>query len=446
MTGWFVNANDIKVWTETNKRRAEELLPKLIKKLIEASCQPTEIDFPTGDSISIGGWDGILNVEIGNEYVPSGRSGWEFGTNIKIHQKANEDYSKRTKQPDPFDKKESTYVFVTSRIWSKKRNWETEKSKDNKWKRVKGLNADSIASWLHKVPSVHRWFAKEIGKRTTDCWDLDQAWINISQITEISLTEKFFLQGREEQCDELTKLLSKGSLKIEIKAQSKLESLGFVLAFFSSNEAYRSRFLMVKDQNAWDWIKEYQSPLILVPDGFQPVNIGATVASGHTVVICEDVTKTGKCDITLKRLTRSAKLKAIQSLGIQEDEAESILGDTKGFIEPILRHKYLNPLDFKEPEWIESTDPNVLVTILLAEIWDRNNEHDQEAISKISSKDYEGFEQEVFKLSNCADPPIRLVGNIWQVISKTDLWFLIENKITEQFFKRLEEVILEFLR
>jgi hypothetical protein len=31
--GWFITVSDIKNWTETNKRRAEELLPLLIRKL-----------------------------------------------------------------------------------------------------------------------------------------------------------------------------------------------------------------------------------------------------------------------------------------------------------------------------------------------------------------------------------------------------------------------------
>jgi hypothetical protein len=80
MSGWLVTANDIKQWTATDKRRAEEMLPLLIKKLIYASCKPREISFPSGDSVSIGGWDGILDVKEGNEFVPAGKSGWEVGT------------------------------------------------------------------------------------------------------------------------------------------------------------------------------------------------------------------------------------------------------------------------------------------------------------------------------------------------------------------------------
>lgn len=39
MAGWFITSNDIKVWTDTDKRRAEEVLPLLVKKLILASSK-----------------------------------------------------------------------------------------------------------------------------------------------------------------------------------------------------------------------------------------------------------------------------------------------------------------------------------------------------------------------------------------------------------------------
>ena len=88
MSGWFVKSNDIKLWTTSNKRRAEEVLPLLVKNLIQASSNPKEIIFPSGDAVATGGWDGLLEVEEGNEFVPTGKSGWEFGTNsaIKIRQ------------------------------------------------------------------------------------------------------------------------------------------------------------------------------------------------------------------------------------------------------------------------------------------------------------------------------------------------------------------------
>lgn len=97
-SGWFITSSDIKKWTETNKRRAEELLPTLISKLIHASCKPKHLHFPCGDSVSMSGFDGTLEVEEGNEFIPSGKSVWEFGTNSNIKTKADSDYQKRITQ------------------------------------------------------------------------------------------------------------------------------------------------------------------------------------------------------------------------------------------------------------------------------------------------------------------------------------------------------------
>ncbi len=133
MSGWFVTSNDIKVWTATDKRQAEEVLPLLVKKLILASSKPKEINFPSGNAVTTGGWDDILDVEEGNEFIPTGKSGWEFGTNSDVKSKADADYQKRPQNPKSLVPQESTFIFATSRPWTKKTlrqwlkiNWQVE--------------------------------------------------------------------------------------------------------------------------------------------------------------------------------------------------------------------------------------------------------------------------------------------------------------------------------
>lgn len=77
-SGWFVTANDIKHWTETDKRRAECTLPELIYKLTLASVKAEAIQsitFPYGDAVNTSGYDGTVEVTEGNEFVPLGISG-----------------------------------------------------------------------------------------------------------------------------------------------------------------------------------------------------------------------------------------------------------------------------------------------------------------------------------------------------------------------------------
>jgi len=144
LSGWFVTARDIINWTETNKREAEETLPLLVRKLILFSCKPKEIDFDSGDLVQIGGWDGILEVEQSNPFIPNGISGWEFGTDKGVNNKANDDYEKRTADPNPLDQAKTTFVFVTSRLWKDKKSWVTTRQKENAWKDVKGINAGDL--------------------------------------------------------------------------------------------------------------------------------------------------------------------------------------------------------------------------------------------------------------------------------------------------------------
>lgn len=145
-TGWFVTANDIKQWTETNKRQAEGLLPLLVRRLIRASCKPDHLHFPSGDSIAIGGWDGTLEVREGNEFVPSSISVWEFGTTGSVNEKFESDFQKRTDNPGDINPSETSFVFVTSRIWKDK-----DKNVQGKIKNIFGKKLEELMRMIWKT-------------------------------------------------------------------------------------------------------------------------------------------------------------------------------------------------------------------------------------------------------------------------------------------------------
>ena len=85
--------------------------------------------------IGVGGWDGILDIDEENQFIPNGKSGWEFGTDSNVNKKADGDYQKRTTNPKPIKRGTSTFVFVTSRLWTKKNSWVADKKKQRKWKK-----------------------------------------------------------------------------------------------------------------------------------------------------------------------------------------------------------------------------------------------------------------------------------------------------------------------
>ncbi|MPQ76334.1 hypothetical protein [Hydrogenovibrio sp. JE_KL2] len=440
MSGWNITANDIKNWTATNKRLAEEMLPLLIKKLILASVTPEEIDFPSGDSIAVGGWDGVLNVKEGTKFVPEGKSGWEFGTNNSVKNKADKDYKKRSDKPEPFSPEETSFVFVTSRLWTTRDKWVSEKKSDQIWKDVKGINASTLAEWLEYCPAVHRWFAQILGKREPTVKDIDQAWEEYSNITEKPLTTSFFKHNRENEISELSNFLTKGSGVFRILSTSKAEAYGFVLAVIQTNEIFGSRALFIKSQESWDFMLENDQPLILVPYGFQPTNIGAATAKNHLVIIIDDQYAKSP-SLTLERQPRLVREEAIKTLGFNDSEANTLYQDTKGYLEPILRHDWLKPRDVIYPVWLDKYDPEVLFTVLFSSEWIESNENDKQILEKLSDLPYEQLQKQLTALSKEPDPPVRYIRDVWQVISKLDLWFLIFPRLSKTYLDRLKDVI-----
>jgi len=442
MAGWFVTSSDIKAWTKTDKRRAEEVLPLLVKKLILASSKPKEISFPSGDAVTTGGWDGILEVEEGNEFVPTGKSGWEFGTNSDIKGKADEDYQKRNQKPEPLVPHESTFVFVTSRPWTKRDTWVTAKKATGKWKGVKGINADTLVSWLEICPAIHRWFANLIGKRPGELWDLEQAWSSLSNVTGLALSTEFFLKSREEETKKLAAGLGdKDAVFLRIKALSEREAYGFILASLKSSDELSARALIVKNQATWDQLMDSKNSLILIPLEFKPGNMGAAIRNGHNVVLALDKRDSASSDIQLDRMSRQARIAAIQSVGLSEDQAEKVYDDTKGYFEPISRHSLLKPIDRPHPLWADSTSTDILFAALFATEWDTTNAADKEIMATLATMNYQEFEQQVFELTRVPDFPTRLIGSIWQVISKMDMWLLIAPHLRKIHLERLGSII-----
>jgi len=443
--GWYVTTNDITNWTATEKRRAEETLPLLVRKLILASCTPKSINFPSGDSIAIGGWDGLLEVEQGNEYIPEGISGWEFGTNSDVKDKADDDYSKRLANPNPLNSDVTTFVFVTSRLWTKCDAWTIEKQSANDWKDVKGINAQALQSWLEQCPSVHRWFAEVIGKRCADIWDVDQAWQSFASFTSNKLKTEFFLYGRENEQEALKNLLSGSPSVCKVKSRSSIEASGFILSVIQSDDVLKSRCLVIRNQTAWDFMASSEQSLILIPDGFKPNQVGFAQSNGHKVLLIVNEAEAKGVSVFLARQSRSIRVEAIKKLGFDDETASQIYQDTKGYIEPLLRHKLMDPIDYVTPSWPGQASPDVLFAIFFATEWNEDNENDRNLLSTLSDMPYHEFEKIIIDLSKVEDPPIRKVGSIWQIISKIDLWFLLAPLVAKPYLDRFGNVISEVI-
>ena len=77
----IINTKILKEIMQTEKRRAEELLPELVKLLIVSSVKDIiSVRVPDKDDIWAPGFDGIIEVKESTLHVSDGISVWEFGT------------------------------------------------------------------------------------------------------------------------------------------------------------------------------------------------------------------------------------------------------------------------------------------------------------------------------------------------------------------------------
>jgi hypothetical protein len=71
----LVTATDLNCWAAT-RLDAQATLPQLVRRLVRESVGRVErLHFRAHEGVLFSGWDGIVQVEVGNAFVPDGTSG-----------------------------------------------------------------------------------------------------------------------------------------------------------------------------------------------------------------------------------------------------------------------------------------------------------------------------------------------------------------------------------
>ena len=154
----FITSTHLNQWADT--KECQQLLPELIKRLIDASVSDVDrISFPSRDTVYLPGWDGVVSCDERIDMVPAGVSLWECGATKDVKGKIDGDYDKRTKNPLGHDRSDSTFVFVTPRIWEGADEW--LQTHGEGWKKVVVYTAVELERWIEKCPSVGMWLAEK---------------------------------------------------------------------------------------------------------------------------------------------------------------------------------------------------------------------------------------------------------------------------------------------
>ena len=445
----WIDTLEIRYWAD--RRDCQDTLPHLLRKLIRANSNSIHsIKFPSGDNVLLGGWDGVLEVSEETEYLPLGISLWEFGANKDIKGKANSDYEKRTKNPLGYDPKDCTFIFVTTRLFSKADEWIREKKEERIWKDVRVVNAEILEEWLEQCPSVSSWLSiKHLRKYPEGVRSTDDFWDEWSTGPNLKLTPELILGGRQEEARQLFESASTPSI-ISIQGPSREEALAFIIIVFKASkneEDFFSRSIIVDNQEQFRQLSIHNKPLILIPIFEDCGILNRAIEYGHNVIVPlgADSSNNWSSKIILPKLDREFFVKSLVESGLSKEKAEKYSRESARNI-TILRRQ----LEFvrNTPEWAEPDSVRDIIPAMIIGRWNESFESDKEIVSMVANEPYDDYLKKLKKWLYCSDSPIIKIGNNWRLVSPLDAWsnasrFLIHNDfdlLKSSFNKIMSEI------
>src|SRR5690606_9007815 len=422
----WIDSTDLRNWA--NRRDCQETLPLLVRKLIRATSKTIQgIKFPSGESVFLGGWDGTLEVTVETDHLPAGISLWEFGTSKDTKGKADNDYAKRVLNPLGYNPAESTFIFVTPRLWQNGKDWVEEKKKDGVWRDIRVINSEALEEWIELAPTVGAWLAKKghIGKYPSEgIQPTDDFWEEWTSGPKLKLNAEILLGGRNEEQQKVIEGLKRPSI-FAVQGISREESLAFIISCVKDNpeieEDFFSRSIIVDSVGAFRELTVHDKPLILIPR-FEDIGVANRAAQkGHTVIypLGADSASNWTNKIILPQIERDSFVFALTKIGMTKEFAERFSKESARNI-TILRRQ----LEFERtiPAWALPENVSEIIPALIVGRWDENFENDRNIISQIAGDSYENYSKKLTRWLHTHDSPIVKIGSTWRLTSPFDAW------------------------
>ena len=400
-------SRDIEDWGR-NRIATRNRLAVFLRRLVNSTVGDiTKIDFPGNDDSQRPGWDGYTEVQAGNRWVPRGKTGWEFGVSKQPKSKADRDYAKSLKLPEE-ERKQTTFVFVTTMRWSEKRTWADKRRAESQWKEVRAYDASDLEQWLEQSIPAQVWFSNETHRPSKGTSALHTHWKVWSADCKPPLVHSLFSEalgvGATKKIEE--RLESNGS--IVVSADSRGEGLAFLDAAFHMDGRLRNlrdRMVLFAEPGVLPGLIARNVGVIPIVDSpaveQELAHMKGTIPS---IVVQPKNFCSLEPDFSLSTLSYDAFNSALAEMGFNRDEINR-LSHESGRSVTVLRRRLSNTEAIRKPNW--STDTRLarlLVPIALAGSWDSRSKTDRDVLLLIrSTSDYDEIEKELLDLQSLED-------------------------------------------
>ncbi len=449
----LVDGTDLAKWAV--RRESQETLPELLRRLVHATVtRITNISFPAGEGVQLGGYDGNVTVETGNAFVPDGHSVWELSARADVKNKADDDYEKRADNPLEVIPKDTVYVFVTPRRWGSKNKWVAERRSENKWLDVRAYDADDLEQWLELAPAVHAWISTNIGKCPVGAQDISSYWTGWTHVTNPPITSSLILSGRKKEYERVYDSLHKDPCLLPILTDTVEEATAFICSVFyemldEDRVHYLARAIVVQDDNAWRQLIATQDNLVLIPMFDVQGLAKVAVTKGHHVLLplgCDADASSASGVMVLPRLKREPAQEAlVSSMGISKLRSRRLAVLARHSLSAFRRRISVVPI-IRKPQWATPIEARNILPFMLAGIWDESNMSDRQVVQSFAGVSYARLSETLELWANEPDPPVRRVGNMWMIVSKQDAWELLAKYLTPDQMERFVDTVVSVFR
>ena len=426
-----IRADQIEEWVDRTPLTARSGLAALLRMLVNSTGRDLKrVDFPAYENAERPGWDGTVEASAATPWVAAGTSGWEFGCNKDIDAKANDDFAKRTSAVPEVERRTTTFVFVTPRVWKKKTAWEQQKRRTGAWQDVRAFDASDLEQWIEQSVSGQVWFAERNGFPRMGLRTLDDCWKAWSDAAEPPLARDLLMPALASSRETLKSWMAAPPSKpLVIAADSRAEALAFIDCLFRDAGASVPRagddVLVIDTPDAARKLASAApGSMMMVATSLEVEReLGTVHKSFHCIVVRPRNAVDADPDIGLDLLSHSEFKAALEKMGLDEERVER-LGRESGRSPTILRRRLAVSAAIRTPEWAQDSErARKLVAATLVGAWHVASKADVEIVGFLATG--HDTERDVSALVQLDDAPVWSIGKYRGVASKIDALFTI---------------------
>ena len=434
-----INAQDIDNWADRIVARSE--LPALLRRLIQSTGRDLAcIDFPAYDNAERPGWDGVVETPTPTPWIPSGKSGWEFGCSQNRRTKAEHDYEARVRSEPTKERRERSFVFVTPRKWQGKDKWAVEKAKFGDWKDVRVYDASDLEQWLEQSAPTQIWFAERLGKPVSGYRSLERCWSEWAEACEPVLSPMLFDSIVQDSSTNFERWLEEPPEQpFIVAADSRGEALAFLSCLvgkvrFDADQPNAGAVVFDTPEAMQRFNASAAAPRIAVV--YKPEvekKIGGLFRRCHCIIVRPGNDVNANPDIRLGILVREDFANALKAMELPKGRIERLANESAR--SPTILRRCLSKIPaIREPAWAgDAETARKLLPAALVGAWHNASSADCEIVGLLANSDDDNnVESGIAELLALEDAPVWSVGEYRGVVSRTDALYGISKFITKR--------------